>query len=117
MSHGTRTEYRNHLKRGEDPCRPCKDANNEYNRDWRARNGIRSHTRGAPDTIVDVMSTYVHWFDIEALVGRVQYHRPDLTDAAIRRALARLQDDGRVQSRVTKDGYEYYCDEWSVYAS
>lgn len=34
---GTHAAYRRHLKAGEEPCRPCKDANAEYHRNRRLR--------------------------------------------------------------------------------
>lgn len=119
MKHGTRIGYRRHREAGEDACQPCKDANAAYGRQYRESKGykVHSHAHAAPDTIVDVMSTYEHWFTIEALIGRVQYHRPDLSEAAIRRALVRLQDAGRVRARAGLGGVEYFCDEWSACAS
>jgi hypothetical protein len=36
QAHGENRGYRAHQKRREAPCRPCLDAHNQYQRDWRA---------------------------------------------------------------------------------
>jgi len=39
MKHGTTAGYYRHKRLKEDPCRECKDAINEYFRDYRGRPG------------------------------------------------------------------------------
>lgn len=36
--HGTYTGYQQHIKRGEKPCQPCRDANAATKREWRQAN-------------------------------------------------------------------------------
>lgn len=43
MTCGTYGGYQMHARRGEEPCDDCRDANNEYMRDWRKRNPGRKH--------------------------------------------------------------------------
>ena len=38
--HGTRGGYYTHRRRGERPCQECRDAINEYVKEYRERNGI-----------------------------------------------------------------------------
>lgn len=45
---GTRRGYDVHRKRGEEPCQPCRDANNAYHRAYaRTRHAMRRATNAA----------------------------------------------------------------------
>lgn len=45
---GTRRSYDVHRKRGEEPCQPCRDANNAYHRAYaRTRQAMRRATNAA----------------------------------------------------------------------
>ena len=40
IDHGTRGGYYAHRRRGERPCQKCRDAINEYVKEYRERNGV-----------------------------------------------------------------------------
>jgi hypothetical protein len=41
---GTRPGYIRHLRENENPCQPCRDAKNEYDRGYRKRRAIKDAT-------------------------------------------------------------------------
>jgi hypothetical protein len=41
---GTRPGYVRHLRNSEDVCEPCKEANRQYDRDYRKRRAIKEAT-------------------------------------------------------------------------
>lgn len=44
---GTRAAYMRHLKAGEQPCEPCREAKNAYQRQWMARRRAEEAERAA----------------------------------------------------------------------
>lgn len=77
INHGTRGGYYAHRRLDDPPCQPCKDAINEYVKEYRSKNGLkRNRERDAirrkaladlRDKYRDEYETLVEAYTIEAL--------------------------------------------------
>ena len=107
--HGTISGYR-HLHPDGDKCGPCRDAMNEYNREWRrGRLRLPARRRSTPVrvTIVDVLETCGYPMTVWNVYDRIAEFRPDVTEKAVKRALARLVQAGDVSVTERHDGFFY----------
>lgn len=92
---GTYSGYVAHYKRGdEEPCRPCSDARNVYQKQWRRLTKLRQRRGKITDVITDYAETY-RPVSISELVLLIRL-RHDLKPATIKRTVYKMLHDGRL---------------------
>jgi DNA-binding transcriptional ArsR family regulator len=95
---GTPKGYKRHKRVGEDACRDCKDALNEYTRLRRSRNPKSylhgMHSDGVPARVLDKLQIDGGWLTVDILADELGEHHD-----TVRRALGRLKDKGLTDSR------------------
>ena len=102
---GTDSGYSLHMRNRDDPCRLCKDAHAAYRNAWIEAKHRRARRGTIPAVIGDYVETYGP-MDLRELVLLIRL-RHDIGEASIRRAVARMLNDGRLTRGVdivTDDG-------------
>lgn len=101
--HGTSQGYQRHRYRGEKPCVPCRRAwRDEHRRRFRPH--LKPDIATQPMTLLDALTTYQYWIEVDYLIDWVAEIHPEWSTNALKRALWRLIRAGQVEKRNLFDG-------------
>lgn len=93
-------------KNNRDPyCDPCREAYNEYHRQWVAARRKESDRKTIKSVVIDVLVTQDRWLSTELLVDFVLSLHPEWKKESVQRAIWRMAADGLLESRTLEHTY------------
>lgn len=76
--HGTRPGYYAHRRREEDPCGPCREAINDYMREYRSKNGRSNRDKERDQRRAMAELKDRHRSEYEQILSRIRAEREAL---------------------------------------
>ena len=128
MKHGTTSGYSQHYKKGEKPCRRCRNAAVTYNRKRAAerRAGIPAQRDSLTYRILEILETDGWWLTTQGIVAELELRFGECNELTVERILYRLAERGyeegfgavktrSLEMATTRNG-GYGVNEWKLCA-